>query len=31
MITCENVHKAYRTGHGVQEVLKGIRLTLNTG
>jgi capsular polysaccharide transport system ATP-binding protein len=31
MITCENVHKAYRTGHGEQEVLKGIRLTLNKG
>jgi capsular polysaccharide transport system ATP-binding protein len=29
MIACDNVHKAYRTGHGVQEVLKGIDLTLN--
>ena len=31
MITCENVHKAYRTGHGEQEVLKGISLTINKG
>jgi capsular polysaccharide transport system ATP-binding protein len=31
MITCENIHKAYRTGHGQQQVLKGINLTINKG
>lgn len=31
MITCENLWKSYRTGHGRQEVLKGINLTVHPG
>ena len=31
MITCENLRKSYRTGHGRQEVLKGINLTVHPG
>lgn len=31
MIRCENIRKSYRTGHGRQEVLKGINLTVHPG
>jgi capsular polysaccharide transport system ATP-binding protein len=31
MITCENIRKSYRTGHGEREVLKGINLTISKG
>ena len=31
MITCENLRKSYRNGHGRQEVLKGINLTVHPG
>lgn len=31
VITCENLRKSYPTGHGRQEVLKGINLTVHPG
>jgi capsular polysaccharide transport system ATP-binding protein len=31
MITCQDIRKSYRTGHGEREVLKGINLTINKG
>jgi capsular polysaccharide transport system ATP-binding protein len=31
MIICENLHKGYRAGHGWNEVLKGVSLTVNKG
>ncbi|MEY3703939.1 MAG: hypothetical protein RLZZ561_1559 [Pseudomonadota bacterium] len=31
VIRCENIRKSYRTGHGRQEVLKGINLTVHPG
>jgi capsular polysaccharide transport system ATP-binding protein len=31
MISCQNIHKSYRTGHGEREVLKGINITISKG
>jgi capsular polysaccharide transport system ATP-binding protein len=31
MIACQNVRKSYRAGHGRQDVLKGINLTIERG
>lgn len=31
MISCTNIHKSYRQGHGSQEVLRGIDLSINPG
>jgi capsular polysaccharide transport system ATP-binding protein len=31
MIICQNVRKSYHSGHGRQEVLKGINFTINKG
>jgi capsular polysaccharide transport system ATP-binding protein len=31
MISCQNVHKSYRAGHGHHMVLKGINLTIGRG
>lgn len=31
MITCENIGKSYRTGHGYREILKGINFNVSLG
>lgn len=31
MITCQNIHKSYRSGHGRHAVLKGVNLTVRRG
>jgi capsular polysaccharide transport system ATP-binding protein len=31
MITCQDIRKSYRTGHGQREILKGINVTINKG